>query len=143
MATVTKTKNGQITVDAMADIATQAREETKVTVDAMLDVLNIASESGKTVFDAQQKFMQTYFELCQQYTKETSDLLTGALQDSLEQAVALREKLSQIFEKNLKKSQDLASNEQNLILEAVEVYQAQMKASAERLGELFTPILNK
>jgi hypothetical protein len=140
MTTATKTKNGQVAAEAMADVAGKVTQEAKVITDTLLDVTNKAAEETKSVLDAQQKMLQDSFATWQKYNQTYLDFVIGATQQTIKESLALRERVGKIAEGNWKKANELMAAEQTVTLETAEAYWTQAQATSERIVKLFTPV---
>ena len=135
----TKAKNGNDANNALFDIAAQTSEGAKAAANNVMEAVNIYNENGVTFLNAQQKLMQASLDIYQQYTKAYGDFIFGAYQYTLEQSLGWREQFTQVTEAYYAKTQELGHSEQKFVLEAVESLQSQVKASSERVVEMFTP----
>jgi TATA-binding protein-associated factor Taf7 len=138
MATSTKAKNG----NAAADTAAKAAEDAKVMVDTMIEAANKAIEDSKPLISAQQKIMQDSFALWQDVSKTYFDFFTKTAQQTLDQSLAYQNDMLKMAEDNMKKGQKLMADEQAFAFNAMESYQAQVKAASEQAAKVFTPVAN-
>ncbi|MCB9078042.1 MAG: hypothetical protein H6631_10655 [Anaerolineaceae bacterium] len=141
MAAATKAKNGNghIAAEAFADMAAQASEGAKVAANNVVDAVNAYGQNSVSYLNALQNLTQTNLDLYQNYAKVYAGFVTGIYQQSMDQSLALREQFGQTFEASYRKAEGLNADEQKLVFEAVERFQAQAKAHSERVAELFTP----
>jgi hypothetical protein len=139
MTTATKTKNETLTADTMIDAANKVTEEAKVMSDDFVNNATQATENAKTMMAEQQKMLQSNLNVLQQYNQSYADFVLKATQQSLDQSLALRQQLGELFEANFKKTQELMTAEQKLVLDATESFQAQFRTSAEQFTKLSVP----
>lgn len=133
-------RNGTAAVDTMAEVANQASEDAKYVVDAILDATDKFSENGKSLIDLQQKLLQSGFGIWKEFVQTNVNFFTDVFQQSLDQTLAVRERVGVIVEYQLKEIHEITTSEQNLAFEAAEAFQAQTKASSERVAEMFIPV---
>ncbi len=141
MATATKAKNnGKVAAESMADVAGKVTQEAKAVTDTLFDVTSKAAKETKAVLDAQQKMLQDSFDMWQKHNQTYLDFVIGATQQSVEESLALHERVSQIAESNWKKADELVAAEQAVALETTEAFWARSQAASERIAKLFTPV---
>lgn len=115
--------------------------EAKVAVGALQEAAKRVNENGKSLLDAHAILLATTLELSQQTSQVYGDIFLSAIQQWFDQSMAFRNQISHMGETNYKRLFDLATSEQKLTLEAAEAYQAQTKVAAERIADLFTPLI--
>ncbi|MDX1520711.1 MAG: hypothetical protein R3264_03715, partial [Anaerolineae bacterium] len=84
MATATKSKNGNVAAEAIADATAAATKETQAAVDSILEAAYKATENGRSLLNAQQKMFKEGFEFWQKYNKTTLDFSVEATRKSFE-----------------------------------------------------------
>ncbi len=101
--------------------------------------LHRANEETKMMMNVHQKIMESNLEMMQTYSQFYFDFIVKATQQSLDQSLAMQAQLSKAFEANIKRTHEVMSAEQELMMEAVEAFQAQSQAAVERFTQLFIP----
>lgn len=139
MATFGETLNGSVTKDTVADVTAKAQQETRMMVQTMLDATDKIDENSRAILEVQQKLFQNSFNLWKDYSQFYINFSVDAVQQTFDQALAVRERLGIIFENELKKMHELLTSEQKLTLDAAEVFQAQAQAASSQVTEMFTP----
>jgi hypothetical protein len=139
MTTATKTNNETLAADTMIDAANKVTEEAKVITDAFVNNATQATENAKAMMAEQQKMLQSNLDVLHQYSQSYADFVLKATQQSLDQSLALRQQLGELFEANFKKTQELMTTEQKLVLDATESFQTQFRTAAEQLTKLSIP----
>lgn len=140
MAAFTDAVNGTVDKNTLlTEVAAKAQNETKVMAKSMLDVADKMSENGQLMLEVQQKFFENSFGLWKQGSQFYINFGVDVTQQTLDQLMALRERLGIIFENELKRLHELLTSEQKLTLDAAEVFQAQVKVASDQVTEMFTP----
>ena len=139
MATSVKTKNGNVGVETVAEIAAEAQ----AAVDTMLETAAKVNENGLSLLNAQQKAIKDGFETWQKYNQSYFAFFIEATQKTFDQSLAFRRELDKVLEKNFKQAQEIFTSEQALALEAAEAVQAQFQAATERVNGMFAPVFEK
>ncbi|MCB0209487.1 MAG: hypothetical protein KDJ52_09165 [Anaerolineae bacterium] len=139
MATLAKTINGTVTKDRLTDITAKAQQETEAVVQTMLGAADKFNENGQAILDVQEKLIKGNFNLWKKWSQFYINFSVDATQQTVEQLLSLRERLGIIAENELKRMYELLTSEQELTLDAAEVFQAQVKAASDQMTEIFTP----
>ena len=140
MAAFTDAVNGTVDKNTLlTEVAAKAQNETKVMAKSMLDIADQMSENGQLMLEVQQKFFENGFGLWKQGSQFYINFGVDVTQQTLDQLMALRERLGIIFENELKRLHELLTSEQQLTLDAAEVFQAQVKVASDQVTEMFTP----
>lgn len=137
MTAATKSKNGKAATDAIVDLAAQAGKGIEVASKSLRDAVDTYADSSLLNFDAQQRLMQTNFDLYQKYLNAYSDLVSDVYQYGLDQSLALREQFAGITKAYYEKAEALGKSEQEFVFEMAESFQKQARANTERVIELF------
>lgn len=135
MAASTKTKNGKIADEAAA----KAVEDAKAMADSVMDAANKAVEDSKPLISAQRELMKDSFVMWQDISKTYFDFFSTVAKQAMDQSLALQDEMMKMAEENMKKGQKLMVAEQAIAYNAMESYQAQMKAASEQAEKLFSP----
>ena len=140
MAAFTDAVNGTVDKNTLlTEVAAKAQDETKVMAKSMLDIADKMSENGQLMLEVQQKLFENSFGLWKQGSQFYINFGVDVTQQTLDQLMALRERLGIIFENELKRLHELLTSEQKLTLDAAEVFQAQVKVASDQVTEMFTP----
>ena len=91
------------------------------------------------VMNVHQKMMESNLEMMRTYSQFYFDFIVKATQQYFDQSLAMRAQLSKAFEANIKRTHEVMSAEQELLMEAAEAFQAQSQAATERFIQLFVP----
>ncbi len=143
MATAAKTKNGRVTADAVADVASRFTEEAKAVTDTWFDITDKVAGETRTVLDTQQKLMQDGFATWQEYNQANLEFFTKASQQLVEESLTTCERWSKMNKGNWNKAQKLWLAEQEAAVKRTEAVWTQTQAASERLLKLFIPVFNQ
>ena len=139
MATLAETMNNPVAKDRLADIAVKAQQDTETIVKTMMDAADKFNNNGQAMLEVQQKLMRGSLDLWKEWSQFHINIGVDATQQTVEQLLSLRERLGIIAENELKRMYELLTSEQELTLDAAEVFQAQVKAASDQMTEIFTP----
>lgn len=137
MATI---MNGNVAKETIAEAAAKAQAETKAIVSTMLDAAEKMEENGRSLLDVQQKVFRSSFALWKEWSQFHINFDIDVLQQSVDQLMAVRERLGIIAENELKRLYEISTSEQKLTLDAAEVFQSQVKVASEQVAEIFSPV---
>jgi hypothetical protein len=87
----------------------------------------------------EQDFLQTSFDLWGKYTQATMDFAMESFQKTVQQSLEMREQIGKVMLDAAKKSQDLALQERDGVLEMSETFNKQARESVERFRGIVTP----
>lgn len=144
MTTQYKTpKDAKEAINLVAESASKAAEEAKFAVDELSNFVAKATEDSQTVLASNQKLFQNSFEVWQNYTQVYLEFILSATQRTVEQSFAFRENLDKLVVDSLKRNQALIEAEQDTTFDAFDAFEAQVKATSERVAKSFNiPSLN-
>ena len=143
MTTAAKTRNGQDTADAVAEVAGRITEEAKVATDTWVDVTGRVAEETKAILDTQQKMIQDGFASWQEYNQASLEFFTQASQQIFEESLAVCESWSKMADGNWQKAQKLWLAEQDTAVKSTEAFWTKTQAASERMINLFTPVFKQ
>jgi len=135
MAASTKANDGKIAEEAAA----KAVEDAKAMADSVIDAANKAVEESKPLISAQQELMKDSFVMWQDISKTYFDFFSTVAKQTMDQSLALQNELMKMAEESMKKSQKLMAAEQAIAFDAMESYQAQVKAASAQAEKVFFP----
>jgi hypothetical protein len=134
----TKVTNEKEAFYNVADVAAKVNEETKVVVDAVINTTAKVAEDSKTILAANQEALEKSFVTWQEYNKAYNSLVLEATQQFLNESLAFRANLDKMWADSFKKARVLSLEERQVVLDAVDLFQAQSQATAEYFSRLFT-----
>ncbi|MCI0422649.1 MAG: hypothetical protein L0312_26090 [Acidobacteria bacterium] len=73
----------------------------------------------------------------QEYTQAYTDFVLNTTEEALKNSFALRERVDGVVAEAVKQAQTLSAQEQDIVLQAAESFQAQTLAASRRIAKLF------
>lgn len=93
-------------------------------------------------FNQSQDLMKQNLSLWQDLTSQYTNLMVEGTQMVVNQNLAAWENMDQVLNDGIKQAQALSVKEQEMVLNGLNDWMVQSKASCEKFGQLMTPVAN-
>lgn len=133
----TKTSHGKNTSNSVADIAAKVTEESEAPLDDIRNTAAQATADTQAFLASNQETLEKNFAIWQEYHRVYANFILTTAQQILDQSLAFRESWDKVLSDNVKKAQAVSEQEQQIILEATKLFQAQTQIASES-AKVFT-----